>query len=677
LAAGVRAIQQRHADTSDNPNSDKPNLAAYGARRYALERHTTIARTVAVAAIAITAPYLLWRLFFTISPEWWWLSVLLFVCDSYGLLGLTLYVFELWDVDADRAPSQPALPWKVAVLITTYNEPAEVLLPTVACSVALEPEHETWVLDDGHRPEIAELSAKLGARYLSRPDNAHAKAGNLNHALSVIDADIIGVLDADHAPSGRFLIATLPYFSDPSLAFVQTPQDFYNRDSFEHTQMGRAVYSEEDLFYKGIAPGKNRWQAAFWCGTCAVLRVLALKSVGGVATDTVTEDIHTSVRMYRQGWKGLFLPEVLSHGLAPHDAAGFLVQRHRWAQGNVQSLRLDNPFTNAGAMTAMQRLAFFTSMSTWLSVWRTLGYLSVPVLMILTGATPIMAPPELYVPLFVGILALQLVAVRLLGGGTLSLRSTMVFEMIRLPAVLPATAALLRPHRRTKFHVTPKGKKDGAIGRVRVPPLLKGIATVQAAALVWFAAEVSGLLPFHYRALIAPTAAAAFDVISLGVTMVAISRIRSPLYAGTRRAASRLSVWTQVGIEGVICPVLDLSAVGLRARIDDDHAPKVGEVVEVAFSTPDGPIHVAAEVRRRFKTDDPQDAAATHLGLAFEPGQEDAIGMLMVSIFHPDVLGEVWARRRQGGARPISKEAMRPRPFDRLEEWLREFDRAV
>ena len=677
MAAGVHALPQRHADTGANPQGDRPSLAAYGARRYALSRHTTIARTVAVAAIAITLPYLVWRLCFTISPEWWWLSVLLFVCDSYGLFGLTLYVFELWDIDADRAPDQPAFPWKVAVLITTYNEPSEVLLPTVACAVALEPEHETWVLDDGHRPEIAELSAKLGARYLSRPDNAHAKAGNLNHALSVIDADIIGVLDADHAPSGRFLTATLPYFSDPSLAFVQTPQDFYNRDSFEHTQMGRAVYSEEDLFYKGIAPGKNRWQAAFWCGTCAVLRVLALRSVGGVATDTVTEDIHTSVRMYRQGWKGLFLPEVLSHGLAPHDAAGFLVQRHRWAQGNVQSLRLDNPFTNAGAMTAMQRLAFFTSMSTWLSVWRTLGYLSVPVLMILTGATPIMAPPELYVPLFVGILALQLVAVRLLGGSTLSLRSTMVFEMIRLPAVLPATAALLRPHRRTKFHVTPKGKKDGTLGRVRVPPLLKGSATVQAAARVWFAAAVSGLAPFHYQAVLAPAAAAAFDAISLGVTLVAIARIRSPLYAGTRRAASRLSVWTQVSIEGVICAVLDLSAVGLRARIDDDHAPRVSEVVEVAFSTPDGPIHLAVEVRRRFKTDDPEEAGATHIGLAFEPGQEEAIGMLMVSIFHPDVLGEVWTRRRQGGARPISSEAMRPRPFDRLEEWLRDFDKAV
>jgi hypothetical protein len=253
----------------------------------------------------------------------------------------------------------------------------------------------------------------------------------------------------------------------------------------------------------------------------------------------------------------------------------------------------------------------------------------------------------------------------------------MIFEMIRLPAVLPATAALLRPHRKTKFHVTPKGRVDGDADRVRVPPLLKGIAAIQAAALVWFLSAASGLLPFHYQAILAPAAAAGFDTISLVVTLVAISRIRSPLYAGTRRAASRLSVWTQVSIEGVISPVLDLSTVGLRARIDDDHAPKVSEVVEVAFSSPDGPIHLAAEVRRRFKTDDPEEAGTTHIGLAFEPGQEEAIGMLTVAIFHPDVLGEVWTRGRRDGARPISSDAMRPRPFNRLEEWLREMDEAV
>ena len=78
------------------------------------------------------------------------------------------------------------------------------------------------------------LAATLGARYLTRPDNADAKAGNLNHALQSIDTDLVAVLDADHIARPDFLRNTIGYFDDPELALVQTPQDFYNLDSFEH-----------------------------------------------------------------------------------------------------------------------------------------------------------------------------------------------------------------------------------------------------------------------------------------------------------------------------------------------------------------------------------------------------------------------------------------------------------
>jgi cellulose synthase/poly-beta-1,6-N-acetylglucosamine synthase-like glycosyltransferase len=632
-------------------------LSTTGRRRHIIRRHTRLGRAAAIAAIVVLIPYLSWRLLWAMSPEWWWLSALLIACDLHGALGFALYTMELWDLDCDRPPTSPALPWKVAVLITTYNEPPEVLLPTVAASVALEPEHETWVLDDGRRPEIAAMAARLGARYLTRPDNAHAKAGNLNHALKVIDADIVGVLDADHAPSARFLTATLPYFSDPALAFVQTPQDFYNHDSFEHTDQGHRSISEEDLFYQAIAPGKNRWEAVFWCGTCAVLRTLALVSVGGAATETVTEDVHTSVRMYRQGWKGLFLPDVLAHGLAPHDSHGFLVQRHRWAQGNVQVLRLDNPLLGPG-MTLAQRIAFFTSLSTWFSSWRTLGYLLVPLIVLLTGATPIVAPPEVYMPVLVGILALQLTAVRLYSGSAFSFAASMTFEIVRLPALLPATMAFFRPGRRTSFHVTPKGKSEGERRRAPVPPLLLWIAAAQAFALGWFAVVVTGLVPFfHYASPLAPTFVAPLTVISLAITINAINRIRSSRFSGNRRAATRLPVWTQARIGDVICVVLDLSVTGARIRVPDTLAAELGGEVEVSFATPHGMVRLDADVRRRFKTDGGADRFATEVGLEFEPDQEAALGRLAVALFQPDVLGDVWSARDRAPADDLLEAA--------------------
>lgn len=217
----------------------------------------------AVLAIAVTGAYLLWRLHGTINLAWWWVAIPFFVVELHNAFGLVLYTIALWDVDPIAAPrpEERTVPraWRVAVLIPTYNEPPEVLLPTIAASVALEPAHETWVLDDGRRDEVRALADRLGARYLARADNRNAKAGNLNHALRTIDADIIAVLDADHVPTARFLTATLPYFADERIAFVQTPQDFYNEDSFEHERRYNGeLFNEEAVFYRVIAPAKSR-----------------------------------------------------------------------------------------------------------------------------------------------------------------------------------------------------------------------------------------------------------------------------------------------------------------------------------------------------------------------------------------------------------------------------------
>ena len=162
----------------------------------------------------------------------------------------------------------------VAVLIPTYNESREVLLPTVAAAVALEPAHETWVLDDGARPWVREMAEAIGARYVARVTHEHAKAGNINHALGIVEADLLAILDADHVAHPDFLLRTLGYFRDPKVAVVQTPQEFYNVTSFEHGS-GRTFgerFHEQTLFYRLLEPGKNRWNAAFWCGTNAVVR---------------------------------------------------------------------------------------------------------------------------------------------------------------------------------------------------------------------------------------------------------------------------------------------------------------------------------------------------------------------------------------------------------------------
>ena len=99
------------------------------------------------------------------------------------------------------------------------------------------------------------------------------------------------------------------------MALVQLPQEFYNLDSVQHAQQkdDTEPWHDQTLFYRVIQPGKNRWNAAFWCGSPSVVRRAALEDVGGVATDTITEDIHTTVRLHSRGWRTVYHDEILAY----------------------------------------------------------------------------------------------------------------------------------------------------------------------------------------------------------------------------------------------------------------------------------------------------------------------------------------------------------------------------
>jgi cellulose synthase (UDP-forming) len=606
-------------------------------------RARTLVRAVALAAIALTGAYLAWRVVGgTVALEWWWVAIPLLVVEAHNAFGLVLYTVALWDVDVQ--PPAPELvpeaadrlgppPRRIAVLIPTYNEPPDVLLPTIAAAAALQPAHETWVLDDGRRDEIRRLTKALGARYLTRPDNRHAKAGNLNHALGVIDADIVAVLDADHVPTARFLAATLPYFADPKLAFVQTPQDFYNLESFEHERKRNGdVFNEEAVFYRVIAPAKNRWGAPFWCGTCALIRVDALRSVGGVATDSVTEDIETTIRMFRRGWTGAYHNEVLAHGLAPDDAASYLLQRNRWALGAMQVLRRENPLFGRGLRIG-QRLAFLTTLFGWFDSWRTLAYMVIPLVVVATGAVPIDAPGEVFGPFFLATLLSQFVALRLLARGHYPPVLSLLFEVLRMPAVLPATLALLRPGAGGTFKVTPKGRSAAGRVRVPVPRLLTVLAVAGAVGLAWFTATLFGLTPVTYGVPWAAIGAAGFIAVNLALVLAAIGRIRSSRFAGNRRAGVRLPLPARGSVDGFACELLDVSITGARLRAPAGAA--FGEAVALELHLPGGLVELAARVRREVRSDD-----GVELGLSFEPGQEKALARLAVVVFHEAPVAE-------------------------------------
>jgi cellulose synthase/poly-beta-1,6-N-acetylglucosamine synthase-like glycosyltransferase len=607
--------------------------------------------TFAVVTLIFGFAYIGWRWADTVNLGIWYIAIPLIVAETHNVFGLLLFTMALWDID--RSPPWHAVDQtnlRVAVLIPTFNEPEEVLLPTIAGALAMQPAHETWVLDDGKRPEVHKLATEMGAHYLTRPDNSHYKAGNLNHAMDFIKADIFAIFDADHVAGPDFLRHTLCYFDDPRIAVVQTPQDFYNTDSFEHErQTEQAMFHEEAVFYRVIAPGKNMWGGAFWCGTCSLVRYAAIQDVGGVATDSVTEDIHTTIRMNRKGWKAVYHNEVLARGLAPADALQYMVQRNRWAVGAMQVMRIENPLFGRG-LSFGQRLSFATTILAWFDSWRTLTFILLPAAVIFTGSSPIDAPGRLYVPMFLLAFISQFLLLRLLARGYYPPILSLVFEMLRLPAVLPATFAMLNPKKRRAFKVTAKAAAQDH-RKVRPPQLLVFLMSISAVSIVWFIVTILGWSPADYAENTpAVIGSFIFACVNFWLLSVAVKRVRAAQYAGNRRAATRFEVFLRGELGGEACIVRDLSFTG--ARIDSGAAKlERGQEVSLVIRAGDTAHRLESEVIRVRDASGRRDVA-----LRFLHGQRGTVGALALIVLNGGALQRPSPRRREvtRGVRPVA-----------------------
>jgi len=428
---------------------------------------------------------------------------------------------------------------------------------------------------------------------------------------------------------------------------VQTPQSFYNVESFEHERRGEEMFNEESVFYRVIAPAKNRWAAPFWCGTSALVRTEALRSIGGVATESVTEDIHSTIRMYRAGWTGVFHNEILAHGLAPADAAAYLGQRRRWAIGAMQVLRLENPLFGRG-LTLGQRTAFMTTLFAWFDSWRMLAYIVLPIAVVATGASPIDAPGHVFGPIFVLVLGMQFLGLRLLARGHYPPLLSMLFEVLRMPAVLPATLIILRRDVRRPFWVTPKGRAEVRRGGA-VPLLLTVSAFASAASLAWLTAVALGLVRVRYEEPAAVIGAALFVAVNLALLTWAISRIRASRFAGERRASVRFDVRLGGRLSNRRCVVLDVSLTGAQVVVPRG-AASLAKRPKLALEIDGTVLELRCTVRRIT----PQSDGATMVGLEFDLARRDVIRNLALLLFRADEVG--------AEATPVARRVRRRTP---------------
>lgn len=238
-----------------------------------------LVRVLVVLTLVTGTSYVVWRWGWSVNWDNWWIAVPLVLAETYALIDAYLFGLTVWRIKVRGEAPAPPEDATVDVFITTYNEPVEMVMATAAAAQRIAFPHRTWVLDDGNRPELAEAADALGVGYLTRSDDwtnrpRHAKAGNLNNALFATDGEFMLILDADQIPDPRILDKTLGWFRDPQVALVQTPQWFTNVT--ESDPLG----SQAPLFYGPIQQGKDGWNAAFFCGSNAVLRREALMQLG-------------------------------------------------------------------------------------------------------------------------------------------------------------------------------------------------------------------------------------------------------------------------------------------------------------------------------------------------------------------------------------------------------------
>jgi cellulose synthase/poly-beta-1,6-N-acetylglucosamine synthase-like glycosyltransferase len=458
-----------------------------------LDRRDSRTRAVLFGCcLLLAARYVVWRLTATVPPLSLrpdslcaWTFALLEAASSAGWAICFVTLTRVRDRSAEASANLPwlaALPRlpRVAILITTYNEEENILVRSIIGALAIDyPQLCVCVLDDGRRPWLGSLCAAKGARYLTRPDNSHAKAGNINHALALLRHDpeppeFIAVFDADFVAHPEFLARTMPLFREPRVGLVQTPQHFFNNDPIQSNLLIGPVWPDEQrFFFDHVQPAKDAWSAPFCCGTSWVMRVAAFEAIGGFPTNSVTEDVLVTLKLDIAGWQTVYLDERLSTGLAAEGMKEYVGQRGRWCLGLMQIMRSPLAPWSRQKMRLAYRLGLIDSFLYWAGSYSfRLACLLAPIVYWFTGIEVIHTTAGEALRYFLPYYAAVMIALGWATGGLVKPLLTDVGHVLTLFEVLRATAlGLVRPHGH-RFKVTAKGGRRDQL-TIQWPMLLR------------------------------------------------------------------------------------------------------------------------------------------------------------------------------------------------------------
>jgi len=335
--------------------------------------------------------------FAPLNPLSFLFSFVLFSAEFFGVALSLSFTYEMLDVctrfrwNHVTGPAQPVSGYapKVSLQVPAYNEPLEVVEATLRTLAKMNYPNFEVLLIDNNTPDEATwrplelLCRELGPNFkcLHLDKWPGYKSGALNFALTQTapDAEIIAIIDADYQVQPNYLSELVPYFTDPKLAFLQTPQDY--RD-YKGNPFLEACYDAYKYFFEVSMPSRNEHNAIIFCGTMGLIRKSVVQEIGGWDEWCITEDAEASLRILKLGYKSIYINQAYGHGVMPLNFEGLKKQRFPWCFGGIQVLRKHweslMPWAHwvdpTNQLTASQRYYYLLSGLQWFNELITLGF---------------------------------------------------------------------------------------------------------------------------------------------------------------------------------------------------------------------------------------------------------------------------------------------------------------
>jgi cellulose synthase (UDP-forming) len=432
--------------------------------------------------IGWTIIYLIWRTLYTVPLHDGIISAVagisLLVVEIVGMFEAFVHYFNMHRIENHPVPVVPLEEYPdVDVFIATYNEPTELLYKTINGCVHMDYPDKSkvhiYICDDGRRAEVRQLAEQMHVNYLDREDNKGAKAGNLNHALSVTSSPLIATFDADMIPQHEFLLDTVAYFVDQEIknreleekdrikiGFIQTPQSFYNPDLFQFNLFSESrIPNEQDYFYKDVQVARNKSNCVIYGGSNTVISREALNDVGGFFTKSITEDFATGIKIQQKGYICYAINKVLASGLSPTDLKSLINQRIRWGRGCIQTGRRVH-ICLSRHLSLAQKANYLASIWYWYASWKRLIYIMSPILFatfgVLVVKCSLIEVLIFWLPMYISSnISLKMMSRNIRTTKWTNLYETTIFPFMMIPVLLETFGISMK-----KFKVTQKDAKQ-------------------------------------------------------------------------------------------------------------------------------------------------------------------------------------------------------------------------